>query len=112
MPDDTKQSGEVTKDTPTDDLQLHIKIPDELQAATYANWVNISYTPTGEFVVTFGQIPPLRDEIARQDALRTGTLDVRAVANVVIGREMLPRVIDTLQASLDKVQQREAELEE
>jgi len=87
-------------------LRFHIRIPEELMAAAYANHVNISHTP-GEFVITFAQIPPLRDDIAREETLEKGRLEAIAVANVIVSHAFLPVIIEVFQKNLDKVKEAE-----
>ena len=88
-------------------LRLHIRIPEELMAAAYANHVNISHTP-GEFVIAFAQIPPLRDDIAKEETLQKGRLEAIAVANVIVSHEFLPVIIEVFQKNLDRVKEAES----
>lgn len=93
-----------------DQLSLRMYIPDELQAASYANRVVISCTP-GEFVITFAQVPPLRDSAALDEARTAGHLDTVAVANVAVTHEFLPRIIEILQENLKRLDDRKSEKE-
>ncbi len=82
-------------------LQLHVCIPDNLSPAVYANHMTISRTPS-EFVITFVQIPPLRDEVARAEVREKGILEVEAVANVVVSQQFLPDIVETLQRNMER----------
>lgn len=114
MTEDTKgkekeQSAEPVPDE--EQVRVHIDIPAELRVAKYANRVVISRTP-GEFVITFAQIPPLRDEVEVEDVRKAGRLDATAVANVVVGHEFLPRIIATFQENLDRFREAQSKKEE
>ena len=81
-------------------LLVRIDTPDELKAGTYANHVVISRTPH-EFVITFAQIMPLRDEEAVEEARKAGRLEAVAVANIAIAHGLLESVINAFQTQLD-----------
>ncbi len=83
-----------------DEVLVRIEIPDELKMGAYANHVAIS-TARHEFVITFAQIMPLRDNKAIQDALETRTLEAVAVANIAIPHGLLAGVIKAFQTNLD-----------
>lgn len=102
----TQGKGASTPET-TEPLQLHICIPEELTPAVYANHISISRTP-GEFVLTFAQIPPLRDEIDRQEVHNRGRLDAVAVANVIIADQFVPRILDILSKLRETTTMKEA----
>ena len=92
-------------------LSLRMYIPDELRAASYANRVLISLTP-GEFIITFAQVPPLRDNAALDEARAAGHLDTVAVANVAIRHEFLPRIIEIFQENLARLEEQKSKKEE
>ncbi len=94
-----------------DELSLRMHIPDELQAANYANRVVSSCTPS-EFVITFAQVPPLRDSADVDEARAAGYLDTVAVANVAVNHEFLPRIIEIFQMSLNRLKESKSEKEE
>ena len=81
---------------------IHVHLPEELRAAVYANRVTISATQ-GEFVITFAQIPPLRDEEELEEARRTGRVEALAVANIAVSHGFLPIIISVFQQTLDKL---------
>ncbi len=102
------------EDTPADldgQLPLRMYIPDELRAASYANRVVISLTPS-ECIITFAQLPPLRDEAALDEARAAGHVDTVAVANVAIGHEFLPRIIEIFQDTLARFEEQKSKKEE